>query len=177
MEYIKLLGAALVIVAGAGLGSCGVKKMKERTKAFEELYFCLLRLKSEMNHGVKPLPDAIQSAAGQRDGTADGVFRQTLKAMAKKMEEGKEAYELLVRGCAEKYLSGSVIKKEEEEGFVAAFSLLGGNDKAKQVQMIEYYSETIREMIATEKTKKKEQAYLYRSLGLLGGIFISVILY
>ena len=35
MEYIKLIGAALVILAGAGFGACPVHKMKERTKEFE----------------------------------------------------------------------------------------------------------------------------------------------
>ncbi len=177
MEYIKLLGAALVIIAGAGFGSCGVKKMKERTKEFEELYFCLLRLKSEINHGVKPLPEAILCAAERKDGTIGGSFRQTMTALAKKMTEGKEAYEILLRSCVAEHLSDGVIKKEEEEGFVSTFLLLGGNDRTKQVQMLEYYSETIRELILTEKSKKKEQAYLYRSLGLLGGIFLSVILY
>ena len=177
MDYIKLIGSALVIIAGAGFGSCGVKKMKERTKEFEELYFCLLRLKSEINHGVKPLPEAILCAAERKDGAAGGCFRQTMTALAKRMTEGKEAYETLLRDCVAEQLAGGVIKKEEEDGFVSAFLLLGGTDRTKQVQMLEYYSETIRELIATEKSRKKEQAYLYRSLGLLGGIFISVILY
>lgn len=177
MDYIKLIGAALVIIAGAGFGSCGVKKMKERTKEFEELYFCLLRLKSEINHGVKPLPEAIACAAEQKDGTMGGSFRQTMTALAKKMSEGKEGYETLLRNCVTEHLSGGVIKKEEEDGFISTFLLLGGHDRTKQVQMLEYYSETIRELIAAEKNKKKEQAYLYRSLGVLGGIFISVILY
>lgn len=177
MDYIKLIGAALVIIAGAGFGSCGVKKMKERTKEFEELYFCLLRLKSEINHGVKPLPEAIFCAAERKDGNPGGGFRNTMTALSKKMTEGKDAYETLLRNCVTEHLSGGVIKKEEEEGFVSAFLLLGGSDRAKQVQTLEYYSETIRELISTEKSKRKEQAYLYRSLGLLGGIFLSVILY
>ena len=59
MEYVKIVGAALIILAGAGFGACPVHKMKERTKEFETLYFCLLRLKSEISHGGKPLPEAI----------------------------------------------------------------------------------------------------------------------
>lgn len=51
MEYIKLIGAVLVVLAGAGFGACPVHKMKERTKEFEALYFCLLRLRSEISHG------------------------------------------------------------------------------------------------------------------------------
>ena len=177
MEYIKLLGAALVILAGMGFGACGVNKMKERTKEFEELYFCLLRLKSEINHGMKPLPEAMLCAAERKDGTEGGRFRQTITALAKRMAEGREAYEIILKNCVTEQLSGGVIRKEEEDGFVSTFLLLGGSDKSKQVQMLEYYSETVRELISAEKSRKKEQAYLYRSLGLLGGIFLSVILY
>ena len=35
MEYIKLIGAALVVLAGAGFGACPVHKMKERTRELE----------------------------------------------------------------------------------------------------------------------------------------------
>ena len=55
--------------------------------------------------------------------------------------------------------------------------LLGGGDLEKQIQTLEYYAETVRLLVAQEKQKKKEKSYLYRSLGILGGIFLSVLLY
>lgn len=177
MDYIKLIGAALVILAGAGFGACPVHKMKERTKELEELYFCLLRLKSEVNHGGKPLPDAIYSAAdSKKDGTA-GNYRTVMKQLAERMKNGREAYEVLLRECAEEGFYDSVVTKEEQNTFVDTFLLLGGGDKEKQIQMLSYYAESVRESIAQEKQKKKERSYLYRSLGVLGGIFLSVIMY
>ncbi len=177
MEYIKLIGAALVILAGAGFGACPVHKMKERTKEWEELYFCLLRLKSEVNHGGKPLPDAIHASAESKGVGTAGAYRRVMKQLAERMKVGREAYEVLLRVCAEDGFRDSVVTKEEQDTFIDTFLLLGGGDKEKQIQMLSYYAETVREAIVQEKQKKKEKSYLYRSLGILGGIFLSVIMY
>lgn len=177
MEYIRIVGAVLVILAGAGFGACPVQKMKERTKEFETLYFCLLRLKSEISHGGKPLPEAIRSAAESKKEGNSGVYRTVMKLLAERMERGREGYEGILRTCAEEGFRDSVITAEEREAFTDTFLLLGGGDKEKQVQMLEYYAENVRQAIAQEKQKKKEKSYLYRSLGVLGGIFLSVIMY
>lgn len=177
MEYIKLIGAVLVILAGAGFGACPVHKMKERTKEFEVLYFCLLRLKSEINHGGKPLPEAIKAAADSKKDRNEGSYRTIMRNLAKRLEKGREAYETLLRECVAEGFRDSVITKEEQDAFVDTFLLLGGGDKEKQVQMLSYYAEDVRLAIAQEKQKKKEKSYLYRSLGILGGIFLSVIMY
>lgn len=177
MEAIKLIGAALVVLAGAGFGACPVHKMKERTRELEELYFCLLRLKSEVNHVGKPLPEAINAAADSKKDGKPGVYRTVLKQLAGRLTQGRESYEALVRSCVEEGFSDSVITTEEQEAFVDTFLLLGGADKEKQVQMLSYYAENVRLAVAQEKQKKKEKSYLYHSLGVLGGIFLSVIMY
>lgn len=177
MEYIKIIGAGLVIFAGVGFGSCPVQKMKERIKEAEELYFCLLRLKSEISHGVKTLPEAILSATKSGNGKTKGSYLKMLRLIGKRMEKGGISYEILLRESAEESFSGSTITKEEQDAFVEAFLLLGGTDREKQVQALEFYAETIRLTMKEEKRKRKERAYLYRSLGVLGGIFLAVILY
>lgn len=177
MVAIKLIGAALVVFAGAGFGACPVHKMKERIWALEELYFCLLRLKSEVNHGGKPLPEAIKAAADSKKDGKESVYRLVMRTLANRLERGRESYETQLRFCAEEGFRDSVITAEEQEAFVDTFLLLGGGDKEKQVQMLSYYAENVRLAIAQEKQKKKEKSYVYRSLGILGGIFLAVIMY
>ncbi len=177
MEYIRLMGAVLVILAGAGFGACPVHKMKVRTKEFETLYFCLLRLKSEISHGGKPLPEAIKAAADSKAEVNEGIYRGVMRDLATRLEKGREAYEPQLRECVAEGFRDTVITKEEQEAFTDTFLLLGGGDKEKQAQMLSYYAENIRLAIAQEKQKKKEKSYVYRSLGILGGIFLAVIMY
>lgn len=176
MEYLKIPGVFLVILAGAGLGACPIHKMKQRTKELEELYFCLLRLKSEIGHGMKPLPEAIRSAVECRQDRFEGTYRRMLRKLAKQMETGREAYEVLLSKCTDEEHKNGMITKEERDSFVETFLLLGGGDKEKQTEMILYYAENVREAIGQEKQRRKEKSYLYRSLGILGGIFLSVLL-
>lgn len=177
MECVRLLGAVLVVLAGAGFGTCPVHKMMCRAKEMEELYFLLLRLKSEINHAVKTLPEALKSAAASGRGKDAGVYRRAMEEIAARMEAGKAEYIVLLREVTEDVFRDSVLTVEEADSFFQTFCLLGGADREKQIHALEYYAETVRHAITEEKQKKKEKAYLYRSLGLLGGIFLSVILY
>lgn len=177
MEYIKLLGAGLVIAAGAGFGAYPVRKMKERMKEAERLYFCILRLKSEIGHGIKTLPEAILSTVKQEEPKGKGAYETVLFLLGTRMKQGVNSYETLLRECAEESFFESVITKEEQEAFLEAFLLLGGADRGKQLQILEFYSEKVKLSIAEERKKRKERSYIYRSLGILGGIFLTVILY
>lgn len=177
MEYIKLVGAVLVIVAGTGLGTCPVRRIKERIKEQETLYFCLLRLKSEINHGGKPLPEAIKSATAGKNTEHGGRYKTVMKELALRLEQGREAYESILRDCIETGTQDDVITKEEREAFFETFLLLGGGDKEKQIQMLSYYIENVQSGIRAEKQKRKEKSYLYHSLGILGGVFLAVLMY
>lgn len=177
MEYIKLLGAGLVILAGAGFGACPVRRMKERIKETERLYFCLLRLKSEIGHGVKTLPEAVLSVTKSGNVKNKAGYEKFLFLLGARMKQGTNSYESLLRECAEECFPGSVITKEEQEAFTEAFLLLGGADREKQRQVLEFYSERVKLSLTEEKQKRKERSYIYRSLGILGGIFLAVILY
>ncbi|MGN1084867.1 MAG: stage III sporulation protein AB, partial [Lachnospiraceae bacterium] len=159
MEYLKIIGAVLVIAAGAGFGACPVHKMAHRAQELEELYFCLLRLKSEICHAVKPLPEALKSAA--ECGKKAGIYRSAMRRIAQRMEEGGLAYAVLLKQETEEAFRGSILTAEEEEAFVQTFLSLGGADRDKQLQALEYYAETVRLAIAEEKQKKKDRAYLY----------------
>lgn len=177
MEYLKIIGVVLVIVAGAGLGACPVHKMAHRAQELEEMYYCLLRLKSEICHAVKTLPEALKCAAECGEGKKGGVYKRAMLRIAERMEEGQSSYTVLLKESAGEVFRGSVLSAEEQEAFVQAFLSLGGTDREKQVSALEYYAETVRLAITEEKQKKKDRAYLYRSLGILGGIFLSVLLY
>ena len=123
------------------------------------------------------MPEAIKAAADCKKEMKDGTYRTVMKNLSKRLEKGREAYETQLRLCVEEGFRDSVMTGEEQDAFLDTFLLLGGGDKEKQVQMLSYYAENVRLAIAQEKQKKKEKAYLYRSLGILGGIFLSVIMY
>lgn len=177
MIYIKLLGAALVIAAGAGLGTSPVRNMTVRIQELEDLYFCILRLKSEMRHGYKTLPESFACVAGGTGGKIKSGYRAVFEALGEGLLQSRESYEETVSKTVAEVLKNSPVTKEEAERFMGTLLLLGGGDLEKQIQTLEYYAETVRLLVAQEKQKKKEKSYLYRSLGILGGIFLSVLLY
>lgn len=173
---IKGVGAALVIVACNGFGAYPVRKMKCRIEEMELFYYCLLRLKSEICHTMNSLPDALLNAAAQT-GKKGSSYAKAMLLLAGYLHKGKEGYDALVNKAAEKAFAGSVLMKEEKEEFCRVFLSLGGADKERQAAMLDYYAGQMILAAEDEKKKKKERAYVYRSLGILCGIFLTVILF
>lgn len=172
---MKILGGGLVVVACGGFGAYPVRKMNCRISEMEILYYCILRLKSEICHTMDPLPEALLGAAGSAV-KKGSVYGTALAVLAEKLRNGKEGYETHLANTMDEVFSGSVITTEETESFRRVFVSLGGADKERQAGILTHYAEQIQEELRGEKKKKKERAYLYRSMGILCGIFLTVLL-
>lgn len=171
----KLLGGCCIVAAGAGMGAYPVQKMNLRAKELEELYYCLLRLKSELCFGNTMLADAFWEAAKLRK-NKNGVYARALEHLSEKMKEGNRGYAELLEETKEVF-QNSTVTQPEQERFLGVLEQLSGADRERQGQVLTYYAAQIQEGFTEVKERKKTRSYLYRSLGILGGIFLSVLLF
>lgn len=172
---MKLIGGGLVVAACGGFGAYPVRRMNCRINELEILYYSILRLKSEICHTVDALPDALLVAAGSSE-KKGSVYGRVFVLFAEGMRNGKERYEVLLERAMSEAFTGSVVTEAEKESFRRVFLALGGADKERQAGILSYYSEQVLMGLSEEKKKKKERSYLYRSMGILCGIFLTVLL-
>lgn len=174
MEWIKVVGAVLVILSCTGIGDCQVQKIKERKREFEVLVFCILRLKSEIGKEKKPLPEALLASAGKNERRS--AVKQLICSFARRLKEGTHGFEEALMLSEREFQKKGVFSVEETSRFVEIFRSLGGPDRDKQAEILTIYQEELRGQLQEEKKKKKEKSYLYRTLGFLCGIFLTILL-
>lgn len=169
--WIKGFGVCLVMISCVGLGMQTAQQRKERRRVLETLKRMISQLKGEILYSNLPLPAALLRAGQRNDGPAAGLFL----AVAKRMEEsGAESFGEIWEAETAAFFQTGLLAEGEQEGLRAFGSGLGYLDRDMQERTINFYLEELDQGIETLKKTEPEQCRLFRGLGVLGGLFLTV---
>ena len=161
----------MILLSGAGLGFNKSRELGNRKKHLEMLMRMIILLKGEIRYGNKSLYDAFTGASGKLEGKYREFFILTAQEMKKKTGA---SFSTIFRECAGRCLDLSCLSQEDRNRFYSLGDQLGylGLDmQLKQMDLMEKETEyAIRELRKDFCEKRK----LYRSMGILGGIFVAV---
>lgn len=170
---LKIVGGICVILATSGLGRWKADQWKEHLKTLEQLKRMIFMLKGEILYANAPLEEAF-SHVGKKSGGRMGAF---FKGVAERIERQqgepffvmwKKEIEGLDRqsGLSEK-------DKQELEGFGEH---LGYLDCEMQERTILLYLEQLDLTIDYLRKHQREKSHLYTSLGIMGGLFLVIMM-
>lgn len=171
---LKAAGICLIIFAGTGLGLCKSLELTRREQALREILRMVILLKGEIRYGCASLSDAFTGAAEKMTGDYRAFLIYTAKAM--EGGTGKPLGELF-RQCAEAYLCGLGFRQEERESFFSLGEHLGYLDISMQVKQLTLYEEELSGHIRALQEEIPGKKKVYRSLGILGGILLAVLVW
>ena len=169
---IKLIGAVLVLVSAYAIGSLLALQVKEREKWLKDMKTALYLLMGELEYRQMPLPEALEMV-GNRHGGRLSAFFQVL-SMELRKKEGFTMQELWKK-IAEPALSESPLSKEQKEDFAELGLYFMEADKETRRSSLDFYLKRLEEDIITLREKGGDKAYLCRTLGMLGGIFLLIL--
>lgn len=170
---IKLIGALLVITSCTALGFYFSKELKTRISDLTELKKLLVLFRGDIQYTNTPLPEAIQTLSKRHNGT----YKKFLENMSKRLLElnGESFADIWKDGVKNDLLHTSLIK-EDYKLLNQLGESIGYLDKDMQINTLNLYLEQIEDTIKELSTSVKEKSHLYNSLGVMGGIFITIIL-
>ena len=169
----KIIGSIMIIGAASLLGW---KKAADVDRAYEELQYVrrlLYLLQSEIAYSRAFLAEAFSNISR----SAREPYRAWLRQLSCCMEScsGGE-FEGIWNRTIHRYLQGTPLPEQEVEHLKELGKYLGNADIKTQVRHIELLEEQIeiamKEMREELRTKKR----LYYCLGVMGGIFLAIIL-
>lgn len=170
---MKILGAILVICSSTAIGFYMSAMLRGRIKDLRELKKDIFILRGDIQYGNTPLPEAMEGIARR----SDGVFERFFRTVSKQMNRltGKPLSEIWEKAIKE-ILMDSYLTKLDKEHLIKLGDNLGYLDQQMQIKTIDLYLEQMQlEIDQTTKTLK-EKTRLYNTLGVLGGIFITIVL-
>jgi len=169
---IKLIGAILVLISAYAIGSLLALQVKEQEKWLKDMKNALFLLLGELEYRQVPLPDAME-VIGKRHGGRLAAFLQVLSEEMKK-KEGYTLQELWHR-VAEPVLRDCPLSKEQKEEFSELGLYFMESDKKTRREALDFYLSRLEEDIVQLREKGADKAYLCRTLGMLGGIFLLIL--
>lgn len=169
----RIVGCLLIIAAGTGLGFSESLRLSERICTLEMLLQMVICLKGEISSGNASLPDAFCGTAGRMN----GKYREFLINAANRMKAGNgEKLSQICRECAEASLKKSCLTHGEKDAFFSVGEYLGYMDLEMQMKQLSLYEKNLEEDISRLKEEASRKKRLYRSLGILGGLLLAVLL-
>ncbi len=169
----KLLGCIMVLLSSGFLGYVLSSDCKKRPRQLRELQSMLQMFENQISY----LSDVLAEAFGRISGTGSGETGIFFSDTVERLRSGRslsaaQAWEEAVRGNIKK----TSLNREDEEILVSFGKLLGGSDLEGQVKNIRLtlYQLRSQEQKAEESRKKNES--MYRSLGILGGLAVVIVL-
>lgn len=169
---IKLAGAILVLVSAYAIGSLFALQVKEQEKWLKDIKTTLFLLMGELEYRQVPLPEAL-AIIGKRHGGRLTFFFQTLSGELVK----KEGFSLqqLWKKTAVSALKDCPLNAEQKEEFGELGLFFMESDKETRRRTMEFYLNRLEEDIVRLRENGADKAYLCRTLGMLGGIFLLIL--
>ena len=170
---IKLLGAMLLVISGALIGRFKARKLAERPGQIRRFVVILGQLETEIAYGFTPLPSALIKLGKQ----AGQPLSSLLVRIGEKLQDDDHAVMDIWQHEITAGWNRTAMRNAEMEIVLALGLTLGTTDRDNQLKHLKLAAKQLESMesIAIEEQNKYEK--MWKSLGLLGGALIAVILY
>ncbi|MDQ0337738.1 stage III sporulation protein AB [Caldalkalibacillus uzonensis] len=170
---LKLLGSILIISATTLTGFYMAWRLGERTKQLRQLQMCLQMLETEIYYGSTPLAVAFRRLGQQDRGVVPALFARC--AYYLEHLDGQTTWTCWQRALTE--AEGELALRSVEKEWLEHFGkVVGGSDREDQ-------HKHLRLMLAqfgkAEKEAEAEQAKhekMYKTLGVLSGLMIVILM-
>lgn len=171
---IKLINSGVIVLCSTLIGLEISKRYAFRTRELSALQGALSRLETEIIHYASRLPDALVRIGESIGGGTGKLFHKTgeLLSLKKKFTVSEAWCSLLEELKKELYL------QQEDMDILRRFGdQLGSSDREGQVRFIRLTLQQLREEEQKARAVREKYEKMYRSLGLLVGIALAIILF
>ncbi|WP_054957695.1 stage III sporulation protein SpoIIIAB [Paenibacillus dakarensis] len=171
---IKLLGAAIVIVSATLAGFFQAGQFASRPRQIRELILALQRLETEISYGFTPLPEALLRIGSNMREPMKSLFETAARNMSP--QYGLSAQES-IRKALNAHWRRTSMKSAEREALEQLSSVLGTSDRQDQMKHIALAASQLKHEEAAAREDQAKYEKMSKSLGLLVGALIVILIF
>jgi len=167
MLILKLVISGAIVAICAAIGIKKSKKYESREHILREAVMLFKGLKNEINYTLTPIPNAIEAV------------RQNMKTSLKDVM-GAVSFELLQHNISIETITNEIAKLIEltpydmqviSNGIIS----LGKTDVDGQIAVINMTCDTLENQLIDSIESKKQNAKLYKTVGIATGLMIAIV--
>lgn len=169
----KLIGSVLVLASAAAIGGIFAGRVKEQENWLKEIKLMLLLLSGELKYNKTPLPEALLTVAGRHNGVLTGFFKSLGSEL---LNQNGMALNELWEKQAERAMKQAVLSTAQKQEFASLGDCFLETDSTARENAVAFYISRLETELETMQKTGRDKAYLYRMLGMLGGMFLLVLI-
>jgi stage III sporulation protein AB len=173
MIVLKVFLLLIIFSTCTGIGFFYGNKFSNRFENLVYLQQCLKILETEIIYGSTPLPDALSNVYNKGNIKVSFIFEEIKKDLLKNKRD--QIYESFL-SVKELLYEKICLKKSDVEVFISLGRVLGTSDREDQQKNFILILNQIKNLILEAKEEKNRNEKLYRSLGLITGVGIIILL-
>lgn len=171
---IKLIGALCIIFAGTMLGFYQALQLSARPRQIRQAQQSLQRLETEILYGYNPLPDALRAVAESQSGPVAAMFANASQRLESGASEtAQEGWQQAV----EEIWPRTAMKRTERDALLQLGTVLGRSDRNDQAKHLRLAVSVLAAEEAEATEDNRRYGKMWRSLGLLSGVLIVILMY
>ena len=169
---MRIIGMMMVFIASSGIGIAYSYMYKKRIEDLSNWKKCIIHLKNEINFSLTPLPEAFEMISKRYIGPFSTFFYELSCILDNhsttpliKLDEKK----------LRDLLNGTCLGEKDNRVIIDFIKNIGLSDKDSQISTINLHLESLENEIQDARKDEEKNNKLYKTLGVLAGIFIIVI--
>lgn len=168
---MKFIGAILIILGSSCFGFLVAQQIALRPKQLQQLKTAVEMLKTEIEYGVTPLPEAFTKIAQNSAYPIEEIFIRAQK----NLEAGVIAEKAWQNGVSE-VIDKTALTAEDERILLEIGYNLGNSSSLDQIRHLNLAQEQINNCYQEAIDNKQQKVKLWRYLGVLTGLLIVIII-
>ena len=169
---LKFLGVACIVLGAGAVGFGCAGRLRRQAQQLADLQTALCFMKSEVLCRLTPLPELLQRAGDEADGTVGRLFYK----LSERMRSDPHAAPQTLFTQVTKELPLSELPAQAQRALLGLFMALGQFDAEGQSRSIDLACARLREQAEILEKSRIAQSRSFRTVGICAGFAIAVIL-
>lgn len=170
---LKIIGSIFIITSSSAIGVYFSNRIKERVEDLKLLKRDMFILKGDIRYAKATLPESLDGIAERNK----GKFYLFFRTVADQLLSGEGySFQEIWSDAVKEHLNTTCMSEKDKMYFASLGENLGYLDKEMQINTIDLYLARLDEEIESASKAVLEKAKLYNILGIIGGIFITIIM-
>ena len=170
---IKVTGACLIIAATSLWGMLAAEHVRNQSVQMQYLKKLIYRLRSEILYARAFLSEAFRNIAG----SSEGPYAGWLLSMSHDLEcrQGVRLSEIWeMKTC--QYLKSAGLPEPVYQRLLGLGGQLGNADVEMQIRILDLYLEELEHTMEEIRKEQRSKIKLYHCMGVMSGIFLTILL-
>lgn len=171
---IKIIGALMIIISGTMTGIDLSNRFVTRIKQLTQIKKMLILISGEIKYNNSNIRFALEKISSN----ADPFISNFLKMVYEKLDNlnGTDIYNIW-KECGQQYFSNeSCLNEQDIKKIIEIGEFLGITDRETQINNFELYLEQIQIDITEAEKMRENKCRVYKTIGTMAGMLISVVI-